>query len=149
MKKLLRIAGDRDIVTVTYDLDNSIEDIAFQEETNSEQKAWILQQLSSSEKYKTCGLTSCAEYINKKTKAKNKALVIAVEADLSFERFWEEYDYKIGKKTRVRKKWEVMDDMERIKALKHIKTYRYFLIQHSHIQKQYPETFLNRAEWNN
>lgn len=77
------------------------------------------------------------------------AYVDEISDDLSFERFWEEYAHKVGKKERVKKKWETMPPEERMKALKHIKKYNFFLAQNPSIAKKYPETYLNTAEWNN
>lgn len=77
------------------------------------------------------------------------AFIEEISIDLSFERFWLEYDHKVGKKERVKKKWEAMPDEEKAKALKHIKKYNFFLAQNPTIAKKYPETYLNTAEWNN
>ena len=77
------------------------------------------------------------------------AFIEEISHDLSFERFWLEYDHKVGKKERVKKKWDAMPDEEKVKALKHIKKYAYFLASRPTIEKKYPETYLNTAEWNN
>lgn len=149
MIKLLKILGGQDIVTVTYDLDGRTQNITFHEETSKEQRAWVLYRLSVGEEENTCGLSDCVDRINQKKDPKKRATLIEVEPDLSFERFWEDYGYKIGKKKMAENKWKSMDDMERIKALKYIKTYNYFLMENRNIQKLYPSSYLNRAEWNN
>ncbi len=75
--------------------------------------------------------------------------VSEVPEDVSFERFWEVYDYKVGKKTRAERLWKALTDTERIKALKHIRIYEQWLAQHPGIEKKYPETFLSQNPWNN
>lgn len=83
-------------------------------------------------------------------KVKDNSIEIEeVLGDLSFENFWEQYDYKKGKKSRVQKKWEAMDDANKFKALKYIKKYNFYLAERRHMEKKYPETYLNTAEWNN
>lgn len=83
-------------------------------------------------------------------KAKNKDLeLIEVRTQVSFEEFWDRYGFKVGKKERVKKKWEAMEQEEQVKAYEYIKKYKVFLAERPHIQQKYPETYLNTAEWNN
>lgn len=72
-----------------------------------------------------------------------------VKPDLSFEAFWIAYAFKKGTKKNVQRTWNSMDETEQIKALAYIKKYNFFLAENSHVQRLYPQTFLNRAEWNN
>ena len=84
----------------------------------------------------------------KEVKSKGVA-VSEVLTDLSFENFWNIYDNKKGKKVRVERIWKDMSDVEKSKALDYIKKYNYYLAINAGIQKKYPQTYLNCAEWNN
>jgi len=75
--------------------------------------------------------------------------ITEVAEDLSFERFWLEYDHKVGNKGRAEKLWKALKDPDKIKALKNIQTYTQWLVQRPGIEKKYPETYLNQTPWNN
>lgn len=76
------------------------------------------------------------------------ATLTEIAEDLSFERFWNEYNYKFGKKPSCKKVWQGMPDAEKAKALAHITKYNDQLKQSSR-DRMYPQSYLNRAEWNN
>lgn len=83
-------------------------------------------------------------------KSKDKSIKLEeVEVDLSFDSFWEAYAYKKGKKARVKRKWESMEEEEQLKAISYIKKYNFFLAERPHMERKYPETYLNAEEWNN
>lgn len=140
MNKVLKI-GDVDLFTIRYDQQGTIVSIQFDETSNVIQRLWCLKMLGDG---KT--LENISSQITQKG-VKNE--VLDLPDDLSFEVFWNTYECKVGKKDRVKRKWEAMEAGERVKALQYIKKYRYYLAQHPHIQQIYPETYLNRAEWNN
>jgi hypothetical protein len=71
-----------------------------------------------------------------------------VEEDLSFERFYDLYAYKVSKRSRAENIWKAMPNTERSKAIAHIPKYEK-LLRETKQNKQYPETFLNAAAWNN
>lgn len=75
-------------------------------------------------------------------------VITTVEDDLSFERFYELYDYKFGKKAKAKLIWDKMPDQERIKAINYIQRYKQFLMTTGTASK-YPETYLNQQIWNN
>lgn len=75
--------------------------------------------------------------------------LVKVETDLSFDSFWNSYGYKKGKKSSVERIWKSMCDVERAAALTYIKKYNHYLAQNPHIQRMYPQTYLNRKEWQN
>jgi hypothetical protein len=79
----------------------------------------------------------------------SKSKMIEVQTDLSFERFWEEYNYKVGKKPRAKNLWEAMDDADRARALAYIKRYNQYLSQHPGQDRQHPTTFLSYRQWDN
>lgn len=71
------------------------------------------------------------------------ATITEVPEDLSFNRFWQEYDYKKGKKVQTQNTWERLSKADKVKALTFIKTLKN--------QKRldgtampYPNTYLNQ-----
>jgi len=75
--------------------------------------------------------------------------ITELQEDLSFDRFWREYNHKLGKKKVCERIWENMPEIERAKAIKYITQYNQFLIQRPGIEKKYPETYLRNEQWNN
>lgn len=67
--------------------------------------------------------------------------------DLSFDRFWLEYAYKIGNKKRAENLWNKLKDADRIQSLSYLKTYDTHLAMHPGQSKLYPETYLNQRRW--
>ena len=76
-------------------------------------------------------------------------VIVEVPADLSFEAFWTKYNYKVGKKERAKKLWQVMTDEEHASALFAIAKYNSYLINHPTIERAYPETWLSQRRWEN
>jgi hypothetical protein len=70
------------------------------------------------------------------------------EIDTSFNAFWNTYDYKVGNKNRVAKKWNELPDDDRILALGFIRRYRNWC-DRKKIEYCYPETYLNQRRWEN
>jgi hypothetical protein len=66
--------------------------------------------------------------------------------DLSFERFWDEYDYKTDKKT-TETRWKGLTEGEKMAALSFIPVYNTSLIK-SGLAKLYPSTYLSKKRWN-
>lgn len=77
------------------------------------------------------------------------ALIEQVPTDLSFNAFWEEYDYKVGNRGRAMKLWTVLNDAERMKALSGISKYKQWLAQRPQTERLYPETYLSQKRYNN
>ena len=68
--------------------------------------------------------------------------------DLSFRKFWFAYNYKVGNKARVEKKWNNLKDEDRLLALQGAERQR----RHSQTHKTdmpYPETYLDQRRWEN
>ncbi len=68
------------------------------------------------------------------------------ETNISFDFFWDEYDKKVGRKDRLKKKWEALTDIEREQAISHTRKYKA-----SQPDKQYrknPESYLNNKSFN-
>lgn len=93
--------------------------------------------------------TSFEDFKNIVEKGGHKAKIIEVQTDLSFEKFWQEYNYKVGKKTLAKNRWEAMDDADRARALAYIKRYNQYLSQHPGQDRQHPSTFLSYRQWDN
>ncbi len=69
--------------------------------------------------------------------------------DLSFDRFWAEYNYKIGNKKRAKKLWSDLKESDKIKAFEAMPKYKQFLMLKNGIEKLYPETFLFQRRFEN
>lgn len=72
-----------------------------------------------------------------------------VSDDLSFDRFWNDYDQKVGKKARVEKLWDTLSNPDRAKALAGIRRYDNYLLKQKGIAKAYAETYLRNRYWEN
>ena len=142
MKKYLLRIGSSDAMESVYDADGDLLSIKFDETTNAIQRNWFLSLIGV--RYE--GLLN----IYQKVKEKGvECELVEIPSNLSFDAFWEAYAYKVGKKERVKKKWDAMPESERTKALAHIKKYNYFLSERPHMERKYAETYLNCQEWNN
>lgn len=87
--------------------------------------------------------------INQWITAKYANVVIQqVDEDLSFERFYNTYDYKISKRSTAEKSWNKLSDANKLLALKFIPKYEAQL-RKTGVGKKYPETYLNQMIWNN
>ncbi|MEO0337607.1 MAG: hypothetical protein AAF242_00190 [Bacteroidota bacterium] len=73
----------------------------------------------------------------------------SVELDLSFQRFWNDYQNKKGNKARAEKLWLGLSKEDRIKALDGIKKYNYFLATQTAMNKAFPETYLSQRRYEN
>lgn len=142
MKKYTVKIDSTDVLEVCYDSDGDLFGVQFDASTNAIQRNWFLSLLGV--RYE--GLLNIQQRVKEKGL---KCEIIEIPKDLSFETFWEAYAYKVGKKERVKKKWEAMAEVERTKALAYIKKYNHFLAERPHMERKYAETYLNCAEWNN
>ena len=69
-----------------------------------------------------------------------------VEVDLSFDRFWNDYNHKVGNKGRAERLWSALSKHTKLRVLEHIPRYDRQLAV-SKIAKCYPETYLNQERW--
>ena len=84
------------------------------------------------------------QVINKESKVK-KSKVKKTKLNISFNEFWDLYNYKVGKKETVMAKWESLKDIDRQEIMNYLPGY----IQ-SKPDKQFrkhPTTFLNNEGW--
>lgn len=66
--------------------------------------------------------------------------------NISFDDFWDEYDKKVGVKTKLESKWKKLTDKERELIMQYIPKYK--LSQPDKKYRQDPETFFNKKKWN-
>ncbi len=69
-----------------------------------------------------------------------------VEDDLSFERFWEVYDYKVSRK-KAEKLYGRLSKANRIKIFLNLPLYEAHLLR-KNLGKAYPDTYLRNEKWN-
>lgn len=69
-----------------------------------------------------------------------------VPVDLSFERFWTEYDQKVGKKTMTENAWKKLSQKDKIAALLYVGKLR-DKKRLDGTQMPYPSTYLNQKYW--
>ncbi len=79
---------------------------------------------------------------------KAKSTVIEVPLDLTFNRFWSEYDYKVGDKGLCERYWKALTDGERVIALQMIPRYNRFL-KIKGTDKIYPERYIKKRIFEN
>nr|BFF39047.1 hypothetical protein BACY1_08520 [Tenacibaculum mesophilum] len=88
-------------------------------------------------------------YTENKIKSWNKVYknfeVIIGEPDLSFDTFWNLYNYKVGK-LQAKKAWDKLSKSDQLKAIKQIKAYDGMLYRKK-IQKANPATYLNQRRF--
>lgn len=70
-----------------------------------------------------------------------------VDADLSFDHFWDRYGYKVGNKTRAQKLWDKLPDSDRLKVLESIPGYVHYLQTRPNMERLYPETYLSQRRF--
>jgi len=77
---------------------------------------------------------------------KNCVIKDITNIDLSFKHFWTVYANKVGRITVVEKKWNKLDETDRILALGYIYKLRRFYEARKY-DMPYPETYINGRYW--
>ncbi len=72
---------------------------------------------------------------------------IVGKPDLSFETFWNLYNYKMGK-IEARKQWNKLSERDKIQAIVSIKAYNGFLARKGH-DRLFPERYLKKRAFEN
>ena len=82
--------------------------------------------------------------IKEKEKVKKKSKV-KDSINISFEEFWNLYNYKVGDKSKVMAKWESLSDTNRLSVMEHLPLY----IQSTPDKqfRKHPSTYLNNSGW--
>ncbi len=68
--------------------------------------------------------------------------------DLSFEAFWNYFNYKVGNRKRAKRLWDELTDQDKYAVLGAIRKYKIFINQKGQ-EHCYPETYLNQRRWEN
>ena len=72
-----------------------------------------------------------------------------IETDLSFDTFWNSYNYKVGNKKRAEKLYEALSDGDKAEAIRVIPIYDQFLAIKKNQDKLYAETYLSQRRFEN
>lgn len=137
MKKYL-IQGAVAKAVVEYDEDGEIKGITF-EAGDEAAKQWLLTEAQ----VRLADLEAWAKRWIK------KIVVIEMPTDLSFNAFWNLYDYKVGKKEKTVQLWTALNEAERTACLRAVPRYKQWLAQKPSMEKLYPQTFLSQRRWEN
>jgi len=78
----------------------------------------------------------------------NEITITEIPDDLSFEAFWNRYNYKVGKKNKVKHIWDNLPEATRVKVLQSVTYYNAWLSKTGY-NKCYPETYLNQERYEN
>ena len=65
--------------------------------------------------------------------------------NISFDQFWNLYDYKVGSKVKLKKKWDGLSDSDRNHIMKHIP--QYIKTTPDKKFRKHPATYLNNQGW--
>lgn len=76
-----------------------------------------------------------------------KMKVTETKPDISFNAFWNEYNYKVGNKPRAEKLYNKLTETEKILAIGSIKEYNRYLSRKPTIERLYPETYLSQRRY--
>lgn len=85
------------------------------------------------------------KFIEKKSEAGEKGAEARWSA-VSFTKFWDLYDKKVGDKEKLFKKWKKLSEEDQKLAMEYIPKYK--LAQPDKKYRKNPETFLNNKSWN-
>lgn len=88
------------------------------------------------------------EHVRQVLGASQTARLFEIPEDLSFARFWCDYDYKVGNKARAQKLYDELSDADKMLALRRIAIYDDF-VKIKKIGKVYPETYLSQRRFEN
>src|SRR5690606_16709068 len=76
---------------------------------------------------------------------KNNSELVIIKEGIDFDFFWNDYDKKVGEKSKIKKKWDSLSMSDQNAILDHIPKYK-----KSQPEKQFrkhPETYLNNKSW--
>lgn len=75
--------------------------------------------------------------------------IVTEVTDLSFTRFWNDYNYKIGNKGRCEKLFNKLDLSEKLALFQSIPKYNRYLKLHPSIERAYAETYIYQRRFEN
>lgn len=91
-------------------------------------------------------LPTSTQMIEEYKKTAGNFKISEVPVDLSFERFWTEYDQKVGKKKMTENAWNKLPQKDKIAALLYIEKLRRTK-RRDGTQMPYPSTYINQKYW--
>lgn len=121
-------------VTLEYDFDGRLKMMLFDCEMSERDHLQFVRNMDINE----------ANFLERAKRG--RAVYDVIPNDLSFEKFWNTYNYKVGNKLRAEKLWDKMKETERVSVLKAIPKYNWYLNQ-KNIDKAYPETWLSQKRF--
>ena len=127
-----KFSGD---ILYKFNAEGNITCIDILAEITDEERRWLLEHIPP----------SIPSLENMVSKAKTLKLA-EVPLDLSFDAFWNAYDYKVGKKE-AEAAWKKISMPNKVKALQAITAYDKFW-KYKKIGKAYPSTYLNDERFN-
>jgi len=80
---------------------------------------------------------------------KGQIKVTEIAHDLSFQAFWDAFDYKMGNRSRVEAAWAKMSTEDKNACILSLKKYKTWKKQNPNIAHMYGETYLNQRRWEN
>lgn len=86
-------------------------------------------------------------YVNDTSRKLMKVTEIA--PDLSFQAFWDAFDYKMGNRSRVEAAWAKMSTEDKNACMLSLKRYKTWKKLNPNIAHMYGETYLNQRRWEN
>lgn len=91
-------------------------------------------------------LPKTTDRISEYIKEAGNFTITEVPEDLSFERFWTEYDHKVGKRKMTETQWKKLSQADKIMSLLYITKLRK-IKEKEGTQMPYPSTYLNQKYW--
>lgn len=82
------------------------------------------------------------------TQPGNTIKVTEIAPDLSFQAFWDLYDYKVGNRSRAEAVWKKLSTADKNACMLGVRRYKNWLKTQS-IGHAYAETFLSQRRWEN
>jgi len=78
-----------------------------------------------------------------------EAKIYEYPEDLTFKRFWDEYNLKHSNKKQTEKAWEAMTDVDKKMAFIYLREYENYLLTNPGVSKMHGATYLNQRRWDN
>jgi hypothetical protein len=137
MKKYLMIGVHHTVEFCFRERDGLLCGVTFPEELSDRNTIYLIDNLPH-------------DYEELQTLAKKFSAVLReVPQDLSFEAFWDTYNYKVGNKARVKKLWQALPQQDRAACIVSLARYDQYLKLHPRMERAYPETYINQRRFEN
>lgn len=74
--------------------------------------------------------------------------ITKIESELSFDAFWDLYNYKLGNKKRAKAHWDKLTETKKALVMQKVKEYNFYMLHKSH-DKVFAERFLSEKRYEN